>query len=82
LPLSSDGNLFHGKVRYILQDPSGFEIRNLYEKTGNKFLDLSFNLPIYVRYGRWRVVAMAQKSNQILGEVAFRVEDYGRLIYT
>ncbi|KAI6232244.1 A2M domain-containing protein [Aphelenchoides besseyi] len=76
LPLTAGGSIFRGKLKYVLQDPNGFSIRTLTQKASNGFLDLTFNLPFYVRHGNWRVIAFAQLSSFPLGEVAFQVQEY------
>lgn len=61
----------------------GFEIERQNVQADNRFVGVSFAMPVFIRHGVWRVVVSAVEaangpSAQVLGEVAFRVQEYGR----
>jgi hypothetical protein len=65
-----------------LKDPNGFKIFNKtsYAPLDSGFISQHFDLPKYLRSGRWQVKAFATSGKAF--EVSFLVRDYGRFYYS
>ncbi|CAD5229617.1 unnamed protein product [Bursaphelenchus okinawaensis] len=76
LPITKDGLIYEGEVQYHLENPNGFRIMKKLEKSTGRFVAFNFTLPTFGKFGRWKIVAISEKSNQVLGSTTIQVKEY------
>ncbi|CAD5234186.1 unnamed protein product [Bursaphelenchus xylophilus] len=76
LPITKDGQIYKGIVQYHLENPSGFRIMKKLEKSTGRFVSFNFTLPAFGKFGKWRIIAMAESSNQVLGSTSIQLKEY------
>lgn len=81
LPVGHEGTLYNGEVEFQLLDPSGFRIFNHTAVSDHRYIATSFQLPQYVRYGAWKVVASAGRWSAKFS-TQIRVKEYSENIRT
>ncbi|KAH7698068.1 complement component C3-like protein [Aphelenchoides avenae] len=76
LPLTYEGTIYNGKIDLMLIDPNGFRIHNKTVQAGDRFVPASFELPQYLQFGDWKVVAKAVGSPREKFDALIRVQEY------
>ncbi|VDM79319.1 unnamed protein product [Strongylus vulgaris] len=78
LPLTYEGYVYDDVIEFALVNPDGFELVKKLKKASEGYISLTFELPDYLLYGNWQVLARPQGLNDadLSFSAAFQVKDY------